>query len=68
MHQDQHAVGVGEVPLVLLDARARQRPADLGDQRLAEQLGDRQVRHLRELGAQRVVALLGGPRAVMSST
>ena len=39
VQQDQHAIGVGEVALVLLHARARQRPAELGEQRRAEQLG-----------------------------
>ena len=33
VQQDQHAIGVAEVALVLLDARARQRPAELGEQR-----------------------------------
>ena len=33
--QDQHAVGVGEVALVLLHARARQRPAQFRGERPA---------------------------------
>ena len=41
VQQDQHAVGVAEVPLVLLDPRAGQRPAELGEQRPAEQLRHR---------------------------
>ena len=41
VQQDQHAVGVAEVALVLLDARARQRSAELGQQRAAEELRHR---------------------------
>jgi hypothetical protein len=43
VQEDEHAVGVGEVALVLLHARAGQRAAELGEQRPAEQLGHGQV-------------------------
>ena len=43
MRQDQHAVGVAEVALVLLHALPRHRAAELGEQRRPEQLGQRQV-------------------------
>ena len=39
VQQDQDAVGVGEVALVLLHARAGHRAAQLGDERRAEELG-----------------------------
>ena len=63
VQQDQHAVGVAEVALILLDPRPRQRPAEFGQQRSAEQLGHRQVRHVRELGAKLVGPLGGRGRA-----
>ena len=52
VQQDQHAVGVGEVALVLLDARARQRSAQFGRQRTREQLGQVEVGDFRKDGAQ----------------
>ena len=48
VQQDQHAVGVAEIPLVLQDPGARQRPAEFGEQRPAEQLRHRQVHDVRE--------------------
>ena len=48
VQQDQHAVGVGEVALVLLDARAGQRAAELGRERAAEQLREVEIRDFRE--------------------
>ena len=38
VEQDQDAIGVGEVALVLLHARARHRPAQLGHERRPDQL------------------------------
>ena len=49
MQHDQHAIGVAEIALVLLHTRARQRPAELGEKRSAEELGHRQVRHVGKL-------------------
>ena len=46
VEQDQDAVGVGEIPLVLLHAGAGHRSAQLGDQRRPEQLGQVEVRDL----------------------
>ncbi len=43
VQQDQDAIGVAEIALILLDAGAGQRPAELGQQRSAEQLRHRQV-------------------------
>ena len=56
VQQDQHAVGVGEVALVLLHARARQRSAELGRQRGRQQLRQVEVRDLRHDRAQLVLA------------
>ena len=57
VQQDEHAICVGEVALILLDPRARHRPAELGDQRRADQLRQLQVGDVGELGARRVGAL-----------
>ena len=51
VQQDEHAIGIGEVALVLLHARARHRPAELGDQRRPDQL--RQV-HVGDVGELRL--------------
>ena len=40
VQENQDAVGVAEEALVLLDLEARQRAAELGEQRPAEQLGE----------------------------
>ena len=56
VEQDQHAVGVGEVALVLLHARAGQRSAELGRERRRQQLGEIEVRDLRHDRAQLVLA------------
>ena len=56
VQQDQHAVGVGEVALVLLHARAGQRSAEFGGERRREQLGEIEVRDLRHHRPQLVVA------------
>ena len=57
MRQDQHAVRVGHVALVLLDPLAGDRSAQLGQQRRPEQLGERQGRDFREVLAQLFGAL-----------
>ena len=59
VQQDQDAIGVAEVALVLLDARARQRAAELGQQRPAEQLRHRQIGDVGKLGVE-LVGALGG--------
>jgi hypothetical protein len=41
VQQDDDLVGVGEEPLVLLDAQTGQRSAEFGEQRSAEQLRER---------------------------
>ena len=46
VQEDQDAIGVGEIPLVLLHARASHRAAQLGDQGRPEQLGQLEVGHL----------------------
>ena len=48
VQENQDAVGIAEEALVLLDLETRQRSAELDEQRRAEQLGDREVVHLRE--------------------
>jgi hypothetical protein len=47
VQQDQHAVGVRKVPLVLLDAGACQRPPQFGRQRRRQELGKVELRELR---------------------
>jgi hypothetical protein len=59
VQHDQHALGVAEVPLVLLHPRARQRSAEFGEQRTAEQLRHREIRDVREFVAEFFRALLG---------
>ncbi len=59
VQQDEHAVRVAEVALVLLDLGPCERPAEFGEEGAAEELGHRQVRHVRELGVQ-LFASLGG--------
>ena len=59
VQEDQHAIGVGKVTLILLHARARHRAAQLRHQRRANQLGDVHVRDVshrlpRRLGHARV--------------
>ena len=65
--EDQHAVGVAEVALVLLHALAGQRPAELGEQRRADQLGQRQRGDLGEVGAQRLGAFVASSGPVPST-
>ena len=60
VQHDQDAVGVAEIALVLLDARARQRAAELGEQRPAEQLRHREIGDVGELGVELLGALAGG--------
>ncbi len=57
--QDQHAVGVGEVPLILQDARARHRPTQLGHQRRADQFAQADMRDVRFSRAGVLGRLLG---------
>ena len=47
VQHDQHPLRVSEEALVLMDARARQRSAELGEQRPAEQLRHREIRRRR---------------------
>ena len=54
VRQDQHAIGVAEVALVLLDALARDRAAELGEQRRPGQLGQRERRDFGKVVAQRL--------------
>ena len=63
VEQNQHALGVGEVPLVLLDACPRQRPSELGQQRAAEQLRHREIRDVGKSGPDLFLALRRGARA-----
>ena len=53
VQQDQHAVGIGEVALILLDARARHRSAQFGDQRRTDELGELEVRDVRKFRPRR---------------
>ena len=57
VQHDQHAVGVAEIALVLLHARARQGAAEFGEQRPAEQLGHRQVGDVGEFGPRVLMPL-----------
>ena len=57
VQEDDHLVGVAEEALVLLHPQPRQRSAELGEQRAAEQLGQRQVVQLRELRLEILLAL-----------
>ena len=50
VQEDEDAVGVGEVPLILLHARARHRAAQLGDERRANQLRQVEVRDVGQRG------------------
>ncbi len=58
VEQDQNAIGVSQVALVLLDARPCQGTAELGEERRFEELGQRQVRDIGKLVAHRLCALL----------
>ena len=57
VQEDEDAVGVAEVALILLDLEAGERAAELGEQRPAEQLRHRQVVELGELRLQLLFAL-----------
>ena len=57
VQEDEDAVGVAEEALILLDLEAGERAAELGEQRPAEQLRERQVVQLRELRLQLLFAL-----------
>ena len=63
VQQDEDAIGVGQVPLILLHPRARQRAAELGQQGRFEQFGQRQVRDVRELIADGFRALFAVGRS-----
>ena len=58
VQQDQNAVGVGQIALILLHAGARQRAAEFGEERRFEELGQRQIRNVRKLIANGLGALL----------
>ena len=60
VEQDQHAIGVVEETLILLDAGAGQGPADLGDERPADELGHREERQFGKRRAQLVLPPLVG--------
>ena len=49
VQEDEDAVGVAEEALILLDPEPGEGAAELGEQRTAEQLGERQVVELGEL-------------------
>ena len=57
VQEDEDAVGVAEIALVLLDLEAGQGAAELGEQRAAEQLRHRQVVQLGELRLELFFAL-----------
>ena len=59
VQQDEDAVGVAEEPLVLLDLETGQRPAELGEERSAEELGEGEVVELGELRLELFLALAG---------
>jgi hypothetical protein len=65
VQQNQNAVRVTEEPLILLDARARQRSAELRDQGSAEQLRHAEIRDVREVRFDLLFALgmMTGPHA-----
>ena len=58
VEKNEDAVGVGQISLILLHARARQRSAELGEQGAFEQLRQRQIRDIGKLLAQGFVARL----------
>src|SRR5262249_21657084 len=57
VEQDQHVSSVAEEPLILLHSQTRQGPAEFGQERRAEEIGDRKVVDLRKEGADLVFAL-----------
>jgi hypothetical protein len=63
VQHDQHAVGVAEVSLVLLYARPGERSTHLGHERIAKQLGHREVGNVRKLGMKFLGPFRGGRRA-----
>jgi hypothetical protein len=67
VQQDQHAVGVAEVALVLLHAGPGQRPAELGEQRPAEQLRHRQIDDIGEFSWNSSARLLVAPLPIPST-
>ena len=58
VQENQYAVGIAEESLVLLDPKPRQRSAELDQQRLPEQLGERKIVHLGEERAQLIFMLV----------
>ena len=58
VEENQDAIGILEIASILLNARARQRSAELGEQRRFEELGQRKVPDVREVRAHRFGALL----------
>ena len=63
VQHDQQTIGVAEVPLILLHAGPGQRSAHLGHQRIAEQLGHREVGDVGKLGVKFLGPFRGGRRA-----
>ena len=67
VEQDQDPIRVGEIPLVLLDPRAGERPAQFGRERRRQQLRQIEVRDFRHQRAEFVLRLSGSaadrPRA-----
>ena len=63
VQQDQHALGIAEIPLVLLHPGPRQRPAELRQQGTAEQFRHREIRDVRKLRAEPLCALIARLRA-----
>ena len=57
VQEDEDAVGVAEEALILLDLEAGEGAAELGEQRPAEQLRERQVVQLGELRLELLLAL-----------
>src|SRR5690606_32306418 len=52
VEQNQHAICIREVPLILLHPRARHRPAQLGQERRPDEFAQVHVGNVRELGLQ----------------
>ena len=68
VQEDEDAVGVAEEALVLLNLEAGQGAAELGEQRTAEQLRQRQVVQLGKLRLQLLFALARSAEVPTPST
>ena len=62
VQQDENAIGVGQIALILLHAGARQRAAELGEQRRLEQLGQGEIGDVGELVADGLAPASRGRR------